>query len=96
MFENKGIILKKLNPFNIFIAQLTLGMKVMKGLIVRIWNKLFRQHILTPMTKRLHHCIKLFIISGILLFRLIEFFIKVSNMVIIMTENTSNFYTKAS
>ena len=86
MFHHKVVALQKFNPATMPKIQLLLGLEIAQSFMIRVDNKFLRQHVMAPLPKSSNNGIKFFVISGVLLFSIIQFLTKINNWVALLTK----------
>jgi len=65
VLKDKGVLTNILNPPSILRIDTRLRIPVLKGLMIRIYNKFMREKVIALMVKGLKQSIQLFLIGGI-------------------------------
>ena len=63
MLKDKGVLTNILNPPSMLRIDTRLRILVLKGLMIRIYNKFMWEKVIAPMTKELKQSVQLFFIG---------------------------------
>ena len=66
MLKDKGVLTNILNPPSMLRIDTRLRIPVLKGLMIRTYNKFIWEKVILPMMKGLKQSVQLFLIGGIL------------------------------
>ena len=85
MFKGVNVILQKFNTSTMYSTELLLRIKVSKGFVLQVKDKLLRQKIISRMAQRLPYHIEFFIVNGVIQSSTTKFFLEEGDGVLFLT-----------